>query len=968
MVDPELQTDLSQARIVLVIADRPDNADLYRHWLDQQGKVSDQVLSATDGAQGVTLCQTHSVRVILLELEASSPTDRRAEDWGLERLAELKKSLGEACPPILAIGRNDAPLAVEAMRAGAVDYLVADQITADSLGWALSRVVATAAETNPSCTGLQQQLQATAAALDESRDELERRSQIFDALLATISDFVYLLDRQGRFVFVNQPLLDLWGLRLAEAVGKTFFELNYPPALAAKHQREIEHVFVTGQTVQDESTYVSPTGVSGIYEYIFKPMLGPEGAVQFVGGSTRNITHRQRAEAALRESEARFRSFAENSRDVIWITDLQEERLVYVSPSFEQVWGRPVADVYDDLNRFIGFAHPDDRDRIRTSWQQCRRRGTSQDYRIVRPDGAMVWIRDRCFPIFDDQGKLLWMGGIAEDITEHKQIEDTLRQREAELRLITDAVPSLISFIDAQRRYRYNNRSYENWFGQLAQDNHGKHMREVLGEAAYAVVRPYVERVLAGEQVTFETQVPYKDGGTRYISATYVPQTSAEGAVEGFVALVNDTTDRRRADQEREQLLDRERAARNQAEAANRIKDEFLAVVSHELRTPLNPILGWSQLLRDRQLDAQKTQYALSVIERNAQIQAQLINDLLDVSRVLRGKLSLNTTVVDLAVTIRAAVETVRLAAEAKRIQLDTKLEADVGRVSGDADRLQQVVWNLLSNAVKFTSEGGQVEVRLSRVRVDRRKKDRGEDATAKPLPPLYAQITVSDTGKGIHPAFLPYVFDRFRQEDAATTRQFGGLGLGLALVRYLVELHGGIVQADSPGDGQGATFTVQLPLAPPAAADSPSANPAAGVIAADQRPGDLAGVRVLVVDDDQGTREFITFLLELHQAQVIAASSAAAAIAALEQGPPDILLSDIGMPGTDGYTLMRQVRDLPPDQGGDLPAIALTAYAGEIDYRQAIAAGFHKHMPKPVEPQRLIEAIAALVRHRPSP
>jgi CheY-like chemotaxis protein/nitrogen-specific signal transduction histidine kinase len=396
-----------------------------------------------------------------------------------------------------------------------------------------------------------------------------------------------------------------------------------------------------------------------------------------------------------------------------------------------------------------------------------------------------------------------------------------------------------------------------------------------------------------------------------------------------------------------------------ESQQANRLKDEFLAVLSHELRSPLNPILGWSKLLRSRKLDEKTTDRALETIERSAQVQTQLIEDLLDVSRILQGKLSLNVCPVDLTSTIRAAMETVHLAAQAKSIQIQTRLEPDVGQVSGDPSRLQQVVWNLLSNAVKFTPARGRVEVRLSVVSrqssvvsgQSQQTTDNGQLTTDK-----YAQIQVSDTGKGISPDFLPHVFDYFRQADSTTTRKFGGLGLGLAIARNLVELHGGTVRAESPGVGQGATFTVRLPLMP----TSPKMNQ-------DSRQSeqslDLNGIKLLVVDDDASAREYFTFLLELHGANVTAVASADEAFAALTESKPDVLLSDIGMPDVDGYMLIQQVRTLPPEQGGQIRAIALTAYAGEINYQQALSAGFQRHISKPVEPAKLVEVIANLVR-----
>lgn len=397
-----------------------------------------------------------------------------------------------------------------------------------------------------------------------------------------------------------------------------------------------------------------------------------------------------------------------------------------------------------------------------------------------------------------------------------------------------------------------------------------------------------------------------------------------------------DLIEQRQDEAQRQQLLEREQAAREEAERANRIKDEFLAVLSHELRSPLNPILGWSTLLLNGKLDATKTTQALTTIQRNAKLQSELIEDLLDVSRILRGKLSLNVSPVNLAFIIRGAMETVRLAAQAKSIQIEASFAEDVGLVSGDSTRLQQVVWNLLSNAVKFTPPGGQVNICLERC-------------------DSYAQITVSDTGQGISLDFLPFVFDYFRQADAATTRKFGGLGLGLAIVRHLVELHGGTVSAASPGVGHGATFTVRMPVMSTAKeANQNERSPEHSV--------DLSGIKILIVDDEPDTRELVAFVLEQQGGQVTAATSAPEALLLLPQVKPDILLSDIGMPVMDGYMLIQQVRTLAPEQGGRIPAIALTAYAGDTNQQQVLAAGFQKHISKPIEPELLVETIARLV------
>ena len=391
-----------------------------------------------------------------------------------------------------------------------------------------------------------------------------------------------------------------------------------------------------------------------------------------------------------------------------------------------------------------------------------------------------------------------------------------------------------------------------------------------------------------------------------------------------------------------------EAALRQQTETlaeANRLKDEFLAVVSHELRTPLNSILGWSQILRSRKLNEAATARALETIERNAKLQKHLIEDLLDVSRVIQGKLSLTVSPTNLVPIIEAAIETVRVAADAKAVQLQSLLDDSVGLVNGDADRLQQVAWNLLSNAIKFTPEAGCVQIQLTRV-ADR------------------VQITVSDTGIGINAEFLPFVFDRFRQQNSSTTRTYGGLGLGLAVVRHLVELHGGTVDVESPGEGQGTTFTVQLPLFEGVRGQGSGVRGGEGernITSSPQQPTPLAGLQILVVDDDADTREFLVAALTEYGGDVKATASAREALEAFERFKPDVLVSDIGMPGEDGYVLIRQVRILEPKQGRNLPAVALTAYATESDRAKALDAGFQQHLPKPVEPDKLVAVVAYL-------
>lgn len=398
---------------------------------------------------------------------------------------------------------------------------------------------------------------------------------------------------------------------------------------------------------------------------------------------------------------------------------------------------------------------------------------------------------------------------------------------------------------------------------------------------------------------------------------------------------------RTRLEAELSELLQQERAARTQAEEASRLKDEFLATLSHELRTPLNAMLGWAQLLRLRRLDEDGYARAIETIDRNTRSLARLIEDLLDVSRIITGKLVLDMGPVDLVTVVDAALVTIRPAAQTRLIQLNFLIDTLDSIVMGDAVRLQQVMWNLLSNAVKFTPTEGQIQVQL---------KQTGSNLT----------VSVSDTGQGISPEFLPYVFDRFRQADSSSTRLQGGLGLGLAIARHLVELHGGTIRAESQGERKGATFTFELPQWQTEARRENVANLRSQAFLPNLS---LNRIRVLVVDDQADVGELVKLILEEQGAEVRVAATVNQALSIFEDFKPEVLISDIGMPSQDGYALMQHIRSLPVDQGGQIPAIALTAYAKEEDRERAIAAGFQKHIAKPVEPDELISAIADLIQ-----
>jgi PAS domain S-box-containing protein len=434
--------------------------------------------------------------------------------------------------------------------------------------------------------------------------------------------------------------------------------------------------------------------------------------------------------------------------------------------------------------------------------------------------------------------------------------------------------------------------------------------------------------------------------------AVRISPLSHEGRVIGTLTGIEDVTERvaREAElqaqiEERSRLLSSENVARREAERANRLKDEFLATISHELRNPLNAILGWAHMMRMGKLNEANMERAVETIYRNAKSQTQLVADLLDVSRIISGKLRLDVRTVDLISIVNAAIDSIRPAADAKGIRLQTLLDPAAGPISGDADRLQQIVWNLLTNAVKFTPKSGRIQVKVQRVN-------------------SHVEIVVTDSGVGISREFLPYVFDRFRQADASTTRIHGGLGLGLSIVRQLVDLHGGSVSVHSEGEGKGATFTITLPFVGVISnqKEDESVHPTQSeeILSFEGLPS-LQGLKVLVVDDEADTRELIGEVLKGCGSEVITTCSAEEALGALEQHKPDILISDLGMPDEDGYSLIEKIRALPPERGGDIPAAALTAYARAEDRMRVLRSGFQFHLPKPVDSAELVTVVASL-------
>ncbi|PZV08964.1 MAG: histidine kinase [Leptolyngbya sp.] len=712
----------------------------------------------------------------------------------------------------------------------------------------------------------------------------------------------------------------------------------------------VERVFVDGRSQSFDliqNTLLHRWACSPIWDE-----AGQIGGV-FITGQP---THCPSTEGALRKSEEQLRLAQQGAEAGLWDWDMVANDVTW-SEEYYHLYGLPLT-VTPSYDSWLASISPLDRPHVEQKVREAIERGKNLkvSFRIAHPEDGRRWLMVRGQTFYDATGNPIRMTGIAINVTEQKRFEQALIGSEAiartqaeELAALMEATPAAIWIAhDVDCRQMTANRMAH----QLMQAEPGalptatpwigggtlpfkqyKQGQELLPQDL-----PMQKAIRTGQEVTDEIEFVYPDGTVRYIYGKAVPLYNPSGEVRGAIAGFTEITALKQSEHEREQLLQRERFAREEAEQANRLKDQFLAVLSHELRSPLNPILGWAKLLQTRSFDAAKTAQALATIERNALLQTQLVDDLLDLAKILRGKLHLNPVPVYLAGVVESAIETVKTSAAAKSIALQLQLDATI-QVAGDSARLQQIVGNLLSNAIKFTPSEGQVAVTLRSI----------DDQ---------AEISVSDTGIGISPEFLPHLFESFRQEDVSITRKHGGLGLGLAIVRQLVDIHGGTITARSPGEGQGATFSVRLPQLSMEGRATPAA--------AQPRPAfDLSGVRIFSVDDSADTREFLTVLLEQYGASVITAGSASEALAALRTLRADVLISDIGMPEMDGYKLIRRVRALPPEQGGDIPAIALTAYARDEDQQQALASGYQRHLSKPLDLEKLVQAVVELTQAR---
>jgi PAS domain S-box-containing protein len=738
------------------------------------------------------------------------------------------------------------------------------------------------------------------------------------------------------------------------------------------------------------------------------PIKGPRGEIVGASKIARDITEQRQARQALDEASARLKLALAAAHLGDWLWDAQTD-LVTLSETAAEIFGVPAGQklTRDELSKLL---EPEDPERLVAIAETAIANNADYEieYRLKRPDKSEVWISAKGRGIYDQNGNIVGQLGFVQDISSRKINEETLREQADALRTLNEVGKLISAELDLHKTVQavtdaatdLTGAQYGSFFYNVLNAEGSSYMlftlagapRELFDHLPMPRATDLFGPTFRGEGVVrignvkqdprYGKNSPYYGMPEDHLPVTSylaIPVVSRSGEVLGglffghpepdmfaerdeivvaglaaqaAVAMDNarlyETAKRARADAEKA-AAEKERLYR-QAEESSRLKEEFLATISHELRTPLSAILGWARMLRMGQLSEENEAKALDTIERNARAQAQLVDDLLDVSRIITGKLRMNVQPADPNSFIEAAVEAVKPAAEAKGVRVHKVIDTGPVSIPGDPVRLQQVVWNLLSNAIKFTPRGGHVQIRSERVN-------------------SHLEIVVSDTGQGIAADFLPHVFDRFRQADQKTSRHHGGMGLGLAIVRHLVEMHGGTVNANSEGEGRGSTFTVMLPITPVYQVDPSGArvHPAARDLLpeTDDCTDRLDGLRILVVDDEADTRELLKEGLQYCGAKVSVAGNAAEALDALTSTSPDILISDIGMPGVDGYDFIRQVRGLPRERGGKIPAIALTAYTRTEDRLQSLRAGYDMHVPKPVELAELVAVAATVVRRK---
>jgi PAS domain S-box-containing protein len=799
--------------------------------------------------------------------------------------------------------------------------------------------------------------QSRARALSEASAGLYRAErERFRTTLSSIGDAVIATDREARVIFINPVAEDLTGWPARDAVGRHAADVFRIVNESTRRGVEspVERVLREGAVVglANHTTLLRRDGTEVSIDDSGAPIRDADGSIAGAVLVFRDISDRKRSQRELLKSEARKSAILESALDCIITMDARG-RIMDFNPAAERTFGHRREEVIGKT-----VAETIIPPRLREAHAAGMRRyfetghgpvlGRRIEIQALRSDGVEIPVELAIVvtSAVTDGVDSVFFTAYLRDLTERNASREAVRRSEEQYRTLVDQVRDYAIF-------RVTPEGAPSTWNQGVKRVLGYDEVEFLSLPAEALFAP--EDVAAGAphrelgvaamkgQVDTDRWMVRKDGTRFWMMGMTSAVRDDQGRLVGFTQVMRDYTGWKLAEQERDELLRSEQLARAELERAGRMKDEFVATLSHELRTPLTAILGWAQLLGNKAAKPEDLAVGLQTIERNARAQAQMVNDLLDVSRITSGKLRLDVQRVDLAEVVKNAVESMQPAADAKGIRLQTVIEQEGNEVSGDPSRLQQVFWNILSNAVKFTPRGGRAQVVVRRV-----------DSSM--------EVAITDSGKGIEPEFLPNVFERFRQEDSSITRRFGGLGLGLSIVKHLVELHGGTVEAFSEGENKGSTFTVRLParaVLPHSSAVEQGAGSEAAWPPFDE--SQLHGVRILVVDDEADSRGVIQRVLEQAGAQVDVARSVDDAVERFASFRPDVLLSDIGMPDKDGYALVRWVRSLPAEQGGRTPAAALTALARSDDRRAALLAGYQVHVSKPIEPSELVAVAASL-------
>jgi PAS domain S-box-containing protein len=772
------------------------------------------------------------------------------------------------------------------------------------------------------------------------RQSEERFSKSFNASphLMTISTLA-----EGRYVDVNDAVLRSLGYAREDMVGRTVAEMDLYVDAGGRQKllRELEE---KGAVRDLEVRFRNKDGSTSIV-LLSAEIIDLNGEKCLLTTSN-DITERKRTEEALRQSEQLYRAIGESINYGIWVCDA-DGRNIYASESFLNLVGL----TQEQCSEFGwgNVLHPDEVEETIRAWKECVATGSfwEREHRFRGVDGEWHYLLARGGPIRDDDGNIYCWAGINLDIGSLKRSEQALRESEERFRKMADSAPVMIWITESDDTCSYLSKSWYEFTGQTTETGLGfGWLNATHPDDRERAQEAFLEASANHAAFRLDYRLRNIEGEYRWVIDSASPRFSPQGEFLGYIGSVIDITDRKQIESSREQLLEREQEAREMAEVANRLKDEFLATLSHELRTPLNAIIGWAEMLSRGQSDFALVDHALKIILRNARAQAQLVEDLLDVSRIITGKFYLDAHLVELIPVVEAAIDSIGPAAEARGIRIRKVFDYSTGAIFGDSTRLQQIIWNLLSNAVKFTPRGGTVEVKI----------EQGDSNL---------EIAVSDSGQGIKPDFLPHIFDRFRQEDSSHTRKHTGLGLGLAIVRHLAELHGGTVEAFSEGEGKGSTFKVKLPMLAVALEKNAAEESHYQISNSNKNRNELAGLKILIVDDHADTRDMLSLVLESSGAEVRSAETVAGAYEILKDWNPDVLVSDIGMPGEDGYDLIRKVRSLSAELGGKIPALALTGYASPEEGERTAKAGYQMHMAKPVEPDRLISAIDRLSKNR---